>query len=217
MNGLILPWYLYCAVYCSIPMFRCRCKHACAIFLNQGHSHYIFKWFLDIIDQRFKNVVMHFIRQLFQLLFAVVFNLAQIFFNGFLHNWFDLERGFDCLVVLLIQCDKGENKKKIRTGKDTVENNEPCTSSTMSSSMSAGSNIPSPIFQWRCNVNCKLINLDDQSGWQEGGKSKSEAPSLRGKITSTIKSPSKELERVQKHVVQRTPSLVLHGEKNIHS
>ena len=46
-----------------------------------------------------------------------------------------------------IQCDKGENKKKIRTGKDTVENNEPCTSSTMSSSMSAGSNIPSPIFE----------------------------------------------------------------------
>ena len=109
---------------------------------------YIFKWFLDIIDQRFKNVVMHFIRQLFQLLFAVVFNLAQIFFNGFLHNWFDLERGFDCLVVLLVNSMRqGGKQKKIRTGKDTVENNEPCTSSTMSSSMSAGSNIPSPIFE----------------------------------------------------------------------
>jgi len=62
---------------------------------------------------------MHFIRQLFQLLFAVVFNLAQIFFNGFLHNWFDLERGFDCLVVLLVNSMRqgGEQKKELEQEK----------------------------------------------------------------------------------------------------
>ena len=54
-------------------------------------------------------------------------------------------------------------------------------------------------------------------GQEAWGKANLRPPVLRGKITSTIKSPSKELERVQKHVVQRTPSLVLHGKKNIHS
>ena len=61
------------------------------------------------------------------------------------------------------------------------------------------------------------MQLKDLMWARSLGKSKSEAPSFAGQNHKHNQITLEELERVQKHVVQRTPSLVLHGEKNIHS